>query len=53
MVLCEFVNGSLFRSYTFPEPVDPARVSAEYRNGMLQVTAPLARPAAKVEVRAS
>lgn len=52
VVLCEFANGPLFRSYPFPEPVDPARVSAEYRNGMLRVTAPLAHPAAKVKVHA-
>lgn len=53
VVLCEFVNGPLFRSFKFPEPVDPTRVSAEYRNGMLRVTAPLAHPAAKVEVQAA
>jgi HSP20 family protein len=53
VVLCEFANGPLFRSYKFPEPVDPARVSAEYRNGMLRVTAPLAQPATKVEIQAA
>lgn len=54
VVLCEFANGPLFRSYKFPEPIDPARVSAQYRNGMLRVTAPLAQPAAKkVEVQAA
>jgi hypothetical protein len=53
VVLCEFANGPLFRSYTFLEPVDPARVSAEYRNGLLRVTAPLAQPATKVEVQAA
>jgi HSP20 family protein len=53
VVLCEFVNGPLFRSYKFPEPVDPARVSAEYRNGLLRVTAPLAHPAMKVEIEAA
>jgi HSP20 family molecular chaperone IbpA len=52
-VLCEFANGPLFRSYKFPEPVDPARVSAQYRNGMLRVTAPLAQPATKVEIQAA
>jgi HSP20 family protein len=53
VVLCEFANGPLFRSYKFPEPVDPARVSAQFRNGMLRVTAPLAQPATKVEVQAA
>lgn len=53
VVVCEFANGPLFRSYTFPEPIDPTRVSAEYRNGLLRVTAPLAQPATKVEVQAA
>lgn len=53
VIVCEFVNGPLFRSYTFPEPVDPARVSAEYRNGLLRLTAPLAPPATKVDVQAA
>ena len=53
IVLCEFANGPLFRSYQFPAPVDPARVSAELRNGMLRVTAPIAQQATKVEVHAA
>jgi HSP20 family protein len=42
VVLCEFVSGPLFRTYTFPEPIDPVRATADYRNGLLRVTAPLA-----------
>jgi HSP20 family protein len=53
VVLCEFVKGLLFRSYTFPAPIDPAQVSAEYRNGLLRVTAPLAQQGKKVEIRAA
>lgn len=53
VVLCEFVNGPLFRSYKLPEPIDPSRVSAEYRNGLLRVVAPLAHPATKVEIQAA
>jgi HSP20 family molecular chaperone IbpA len=53
VVLCEFVNGPLFRSYKFPEPIDPSRVSAECRNGLLRVTAPLAQPARRVEIQAA
>jgi HSP20 family protein len=53
VVLCEFANGPLFRSYEFPAPIDTARVSAEYRNGLLRVMAPLAHPATKVEVNAA
>jgi HSP20 family protein len=53
VVLCEFVNGPLFRTYRFPEPIDPARVSAEYRNGILRVTAPLAHPATRIKIQAA
>jgi HSP20 family protein len=53
VLVCEFASGPLFRSYRFPEPIDPARVSAECRNGLLRVTAPLAQPATKVAVQAA
>ena len=53
VVLCEFANGPLFRSYEFPQPVDPARASAECRNGLLRVRAPLAQPATKVDIQAA
>jgi HSP20 family protein len=53
VLLCEFVDGPLFRSYRFPAPIDPAGVSAEYRNGLLRVIAPLARPAQKVPIQAA
>jgi HSP20 family molecular chaperone IbpA len=53
IVLCEFANGPLFRSYRFPAPIDPARVAAEYKNGLLRVMAPLAQPATKVEIQAA
>ena len=49
VLTCEFANGPLFRTVRFPEPVDPRRVKAELRNGLLRVTAPLAGRA-KVEV---
>ena len=52
-IVCEFAKGPLFRAYRFPEPVDPARVSAEFQNGLLRVTAPLAHPATKVEIHAA
>ena len=53
VVLCEFANGRLFRSYEFPAPIDPARVSADCRDGLLHVTAPLAHPTARVAVGAT
>jgi HSP20 family protein len=39
---CEFRAGKLFRSVEFPEPVDPDRVKAECRKGLLRITAPVA-----------
>ena len=41
-LLCEFSTGPLFRSYHFAHPVDPVRTRAEYKNGLLRITAPLA-----------
>ena len=52
VLTCEFARGPLFRSVRFPEPVDPRRVKAEIRNGLLRVTAPVAGRT-KVEVTAS
>ena len=49
---CEFANGPLFRSVRFPEAVDPKRIRAEVRNGLLRVTAPLAERA-RVHVTAT
>jgi HSP20 family protein len=40
--LCEFSGGQLFRPIHFPEPIDPANVTAEYKNGLLTVTASIA-----------
>ena len=53
VILCEFANGPLFRSYRFPEVIEATRVTAEYRNGLLRVTAPFAHPATKVDVKAA
>ena len=52
VMVCEFANGPLFRNYAFPEPVEPSRVTAEYRNGLLCLTAPLAIPPTRVSVHA-
>jgi HSP20 family protein len=50
--LCEFTGGQLFRSVHFPEKVDPDSAMAEYRDGLLRITASIAKPAVpkKVEV---
>jgi len=52
--MCEFNGGQLFRSVHFPEKIDPDTVTTEYRNGILRLTASIAKPAAKeVEVKAA
>ncbi len=52
--VCEFRSGKLFRSIHFPEKIDPDSVKAEYRNGMLRLTAAIAKAVpAKVEVKAA
>jgi HSP20 family molecular chaperone IbpA len=49
--VCEFKRGSLFRSVRFPHPVDPSRARAEFQNGLLRLSVPLAAPTARrVEV---
>ena len=53
--VCEFQPGQLFRAITLPVPIDPEAVKAEYRDGLLRVTAALAaKPQAKkVDVHAA
>ena len=53
--VCEFAVGKIFRSIHFPEKIDPDSAKAEYRNGMLRLTATIARAATaqKVDVKAA
>ena len=52
--VCEFEPGKLFRSIHFPEKIDPESAKAEYRNGMLRLTAAVRKPAVqKVEIKAA
>jgi HSP20 family protein len=53
--ICEFERGNLFRSIHLPEKIDPASVKAEYRDGMLHLTAAIAKAAApqKIDVAAA
>ena len=44
-LLCEFSTGPLFRSYHFDRPIDPTRARADYKNGLLRITAPIRTPA--------
>ena len=50
----EISYGSFARAISLPEGVDADKLTAEYRNGMLEITAPLATAALprKVEIRA-
>jgi HSP20 family protein len=40
--ICEFESGSLFRSIHLPRKINPDKVKAELKNGMLRVTAEIA-----------
>jgi HSP20 family protein len=42
---CEFASGEVFRSIELPKPIDTAKVKADYQNGMLRITAPIAAEA--------
>jgi HSP20 family protein len=50
----EFTYGSFQRSLMLPEGVEKDRLSAEYRNGLLEITAPIAAASLprKVEIKA-
>jgi HSP20 family protein len=52
---CEFTAGQVFRSLAFPKPVDTAKAKAEYQNGMLHITVPVAAEAraTRVDVKAA
>jgi HSP20 family protein len=53
--VCEFGCGKIFRSVHLPEQIDPASAKAEFKNGMLQVTAAIAKAATTemVDVKAA
>ena len=53
--LCEFRSGELFRRIHFPKKVDPNGVKADYSNGLLRITAPIAKEeqARKIDIGVS
>lgn len=53
--VCEFQPGQLFRAIKLPAPIDVEAVKAEYRNGLLRVTAAIAaeQKVRKVDVQAA
>lgn len=46
----EFESGSLFRSIHFPKKIDPEKVKAELKNGLLTLTAPIVEEARSKKV---
>ena len=52
--LCEFSRGKMFRSIHLPDKIDPETAKAEYRNGLLRLTASIAKPVTtKIPVQAA
>jgi HSP20 family protein len=43
--ICEFTAGNLFRSVRLPKEIDPDNVKAEFKNGLLTLTAQIAKEA--------
>jgi HSP20 family protein len=43
--VCEFAHGNLFRSIHLPKKIDPEKVKAEFKNGMLTLKAPVVEEA--------
>ena len=41
--ICEFETGRMFRTIHLPKKIDPDRVKAEFKNGMLNLTAEIAK----------
>jgi HSP20 family protein len=53
--ICEFAHGNLFRSVHLPKKIEPDKVKAEFKNGLLTLNAPIAEEARakKVTVEAA
>ena len=53
--LSEFVSAKIFRSIPFPNRVDPDSAKADYKNGMLRLTAAIAKvvTAKQVDIKAA
>lgn len=52
---CEFQSGNLFRAITFPKNIDTDKVKADFKNGMLKITAPISasKQSRKIDVQAA
>ena len=49
---CEFASGNLFRSIHLPKKIDPDKVKAEFKNGILTMKAPVAEEVRRRKVAA-
>jgi HSP20 family molecular chaperone IbpA len=48
---CEFERGKMFRAIHLPKKIDPEQVNAEFKNGLLRLTAHVAEEARAKTVR--
>ena len=48
---CEFESGSMFRSIHLPKRIDPEKVRADFKNGLLKLTAEIAEEARAKKIR--
>src|SRR5215471_12619940 len=46
--MCEFESGSMFRSIHLPRRINPDKVKAELKNGLLRVTADIAESSQRI-----
>jgi len=53
--ICELTSGNMFRSVRLPKKIDPDKVKAEFKNGILSLTAEIAKSeqARRIELKAS
>jgi HSP20 family protein len=49
--ICEFQSGNLFRSIHLPRKINPDKVKAEFKNGMLRLTAEIAEEARAKKIK--
>ena len=51
----EFHSGNLFRTIAFPKKINPDKVKADFKNGVLKITAPISveQQSRKVDIHAA
>ena len=48
---CEFESGKMFRAIHLPKTIDPDKVKAEFKNGLLRLTAEIAQEAQSTKAK--